>query len=671
MRLPQRAIHLDFHTMPAVNDVGADFDPEEFVRVLDEARVDFITVFAKCNLGMAYYPTKVGTVHPSLRQDLLGQMVEACHRRDIAVAAYWNAGLDHQMALQHRDWAILGDDGRVYGQDPLEHFFRSMCFASPWSGHLAAMIEEVLDAYEIDGVFLDCWQYGAGCQGYECALAMRQAGMDPTDPEERIRHQNQKKMDFICRIRKMIDQKRPEATYFLNGIPYDLQLSLATHIDLESLPSGGWGYDNFPWKVRYLRPRTDHVVGMTGRFHRCWGDFGGLRTQAGLDYDCFQAISHAAACGIGDHLHPRGRLNAEVYRRIGSTYRRIEALQEWTHNAKALTDIAVVVALPAPVGVSLSEDQRQVVGTTRALAELKQQFDILGLEDDWSDYATLVLLDGIRLNPDRLKKLRDHIAAGGRILSTGTAGMRAEADEWPEEWGLRFRGPEMCEPSFLVTAEGFCPDIPTCELTAGAPGVALEAVPGTQRLAEVVQPYFNRHWDGFHGHLYLPPDKPAGRPAITRKGAIIHFASAIFLDYAENANPLHRSLVGAALGLLLDNPLVRVSGLPSFARLTLTVQAERTMVHILSYVPERRTGGFTGAGTTPQIGQKEDEHRQKNLEIIEEPITLRNVQVSLRKQAVKHVYLAPSSAELPFTVNGPRVTFTVPEVVGYQMIVVE
>ena len=43
MRLPHRAVHLDFHTMPAVNDVGAEFDAEEFARMLDEARVDFIT----------------------------------------------------------------------------------------------------------------------------------------------------------------------------------------------------------------------------------------------------------------------------------------------------------------------------------------------------------------------------------------------------------------------------------------------------------------------------------------------------------------------------------------------------------------------------------------------------------------------------------------------------
>jgi hypothetical protein len=55
---PKRAIHLDFHTMPYVYDVGSDFEPEEFVETLKNAHVDYITVFAKCNLGFAYIQQK-------------------------------------------------------------------------------------------------------------------------------------------------------------------------------------------------------------------------------------------------------------------------------------------------------------------------------------------------------------------------------------------------------------------------------------------------------------------------------------------------------------------------------------------------------------------------------------------------------------------------------------
>jgi len=61
----QRQVHLDFHTPPFIGDVGRDFAPQAFAARLEKARVDSITVFAKCHHGMSYYPTKIGTQHPA------------------------------------------------------------------------------------------------------------------------------------------------------------------------------------------------------------------------------------------------------------------------------------------------------------------------------------------------------------------------------------------------------------------------------------------------------------------------------------------------------------------------------------------------------------------------------------------------------------------------------
>ena len=43
-----------------------------------------------------------------------------------------------------------------------------MCFASPWADHLAAIIEEVLSTYEVDGILLDCFLWNRACYGDEC-----------------------------------------------------------------------------------------------------------------------------------------------------------------------------------------------------------------------------------------------------------------------------------------------------------------------------------------------------------------------------------------------------------------------------------------------------------------------------------------------------------------------
>lgn len=62
--LPFRQIHLDFHTSSGVPSVGEAFNTTEFAEILKGAYVNSIAIFAKCNQGMSYYPTKVGVMHP-------------------------------------------------------------------------------------------------------------------------------------------------------------------------------------------------------------------------------------------------------------------------------------------------------------------------------------------------------------------------------------------------------------------------------------------------------------------------------------------------------------------------------------------------------------------------------------------------------------------------------
>ena len=116
---PQRAVHLDFHTMPRVYDVGAEFDADQFARTLEEARVEYITVFARCNLGFAYYPTRVGLVHPGMQtEDMLGPMIEACHARDIQPDRRLPAGPPPgvRARVERKDPGGGGTDLRARGQ---------------------------------------------------------------------------------------------------------------------------------------------------------------------------------------------------------------------------------------------------------------------------------------------------------------------------------------------------------------------------------------------------------------------------------------------------------------------------------------------------------------------------------------------------------------------------
>ena len=46
-----RQVHLDFHTSPDIDGIGAKFDKKQFQDALRLGHVDSITLFSKCHHG--------------------------------------------------------------------------------------------------------------------------------------------------------------------------------------------------------------------------------------------------------------------------------------------------------------------------------------------------------------------------------------------------------------------------------------------------------------------------------------------------------------------------------------------------------------------------------------------------------------------------------------------
>ena len=108
-----------------------------------------------------------------------------------------------------------------------------------------------------------------------------------------------------------------------------------THFELESLPSGQWGYMHFPCTVRFARTLGKEYPAQTGKFHTMWGDFGSYKNPAALEFECFQMLALGARCLIGDQLEPGGRLTPAVYRLVGDVYEQVEAAEPWRRGGAA------------------------------------------------------------------------------------------------------------------------------------------------------------------------------------------------------------------------------------------------------------------------------------------------------------------------------------------------
>ncbi|MBR4673161.1 MAG: beta-galactosidase trimerization domain-containing protein [Victivallales bacterium] len=652
LRFPKRAVHLDFHTMPGIDDLGSQFNGKEFAATLRDAGVEYVNVFAKCNLGFCYYPTKVGYIYPDLKRDLLGEMVDACHNEGIRVAAYFNVGLSHEHALRHRDWCSVNKLGQVYKFDVMNHWFRTMCFNSPYRDLILQMVDEVLEAYPVDGLLFDSLT-PTPCYGIECVEKAEALGLDMKNDDDVRKLAFQSSLDMKDSIIAKATERRDNLFMYFLGLEAAYQ---PTHQELEVLPQGGWGYDYLPARIRYIRTLGKPYSTMTGRFQGSWGDLGGIRPEPALLYDCLNSVVNGGNCCIGDHLHPRCRLEPAVYKMIGNVYSTIAKLDEWTDGAKPVTEIAILA--PWLVGCGDENNAKCATalrGYSRMLLELKQQFDVINAEADFTRYHLLILPDFVRLDAKFATKLQAYLEQGGKLISSAWAGLAPDGTNFVlpcHRKAMRFLGDEPCQYTFIHPSQDIAEDMPDIGTTIYNQGIAVEVKQGTP-LAELGKGYFHLgDWDYKHEYLYIPEKELTGRPGIVAFAEGCHFTFPLGAAYFEHAACAYRTLLRNLLRRLLPNPLLHLENFPSFGQATITTQPSRRILHLLCYVPEKR-------GT--------------HMEIVEEPSIALDVKAKLRLDGFQPttLYLAPDRTPLPFTIQDDYATFTIPVVKGYAMAVLE
>jgi len=666
-----RQVHLDFHTSGAIPGIGEKFDKRAFQEALKVGRVNSITLFSKCHHGYSYHPTKVGVQHPHLRSDLLARQIEACREIDVRCPIYLSAGLDEVAAHAHPDWVVKRRDGT--NGVPLKASWRLLRFNSPYLDYLCAQIEEVVTRWpDNDGIFLDI--ISAPLDYSNTSIEeMRTAELDPENEADARVYAEQVLYRYFKRTTAAAQSVRADTPVVHNSGDVSLGTLRAhgfnTHFELESLPTGGWGYDHFPLLARYVITQRKDFLGMTGKFHNTWGEFGGFKRAAALRYECAAMLAYGAKCSIGDQLHPSAEMNADTYALIGEAYAEVEAKEPWCDAVRPVAKIAIVSSRQnqdrwnADHTHGLAADE----GAGRMLLELHQPFVVLDEHATWDGYEVVILPEGFVMTAAKAEQARAFVAVGGRIVAAGSALLNEAGDAFalPPAAGVQLRGRSTYAPDYLVATE-YSSRVPVrspivihggayeVELPGAGEGAAV-AVLASRRV-----PYFNRTWEHFCSHQHSPdaPEQPGmpTSPAAIAGERIAYFAHDLFSAYRRQGQPLYRDFFEAVLRHVLGGALpVETRGLPTSGRVNVLEQQGqgRYVAHLL-YAPTSVRGTFN----------------KKPIEIIEDLVPLREVQVTLRlPRAPKSVRLVPEGRSLDFAATGGgTVSFTVPEFTAHQMV---
>ena len=648
-----RHIHLDFHTSELLT-VGDKFDKEQFKKALRDGAVHSIVVFAKCHHGWCYYPTKVGVMHPQLKFDLMGEQIKACREAGVRVVAYITGAWSASDAVRHPEWQARsitdghpsythngGVDGYVPGaldSAKPECTWPYMCMSGEYGEHMKAIAQEVLDNYDVDGLFFDIMALNIPCGCESCKADMERLGY-ASDYAGALEYTVQKKKELFKALRDMTLAKSPDCTIFFNSGGAEINRpeywEYSTHFEMENLPTrSSEGYDAIVNRSKFFRETGKVVYGMTGKFHTDWGEFGGFKHPDALLQECAAMAAYGVRCDIGDQLHPSGQMNEDTYKIIGKAYKYVESIEEYMERGQTNSRL----------GVMLAKSYAEREGIAKLLSDSHIDYRIVVNISQLEELDCVIIPATATLSETEESALCEFYRKGGRIVVFGKPN---GADRLLALIGYTDLGASELDIDYVdyknKCAEYF-PESPIL-MYKSAHRFMMEG----KVLADLWEPYFSRTEAHYCSHRNTPNREVAsGCPAIVLGERALCFAHDYGEQYYIYGNYWCRVIFEDALTRIYDRE-IEIEGLPVFGRYTMYRDGDTLILHLLGMIPIQR----------------------RHCAVVEEPVEIRNVKITLPGIRATSVITKPDGEKLEFTSNGDGTEFTVRSLKGHRLVVIK
>ncbi len=604
-RRHQRQVHLDFHTSPHIPDVGCEFDARAFATTMKKAHVNSVTIFAKCHHGMCYYPTKTGTQHPALHgRDLLGEQLEALHREGIRAPIYTTIVWEEDVARRFPEWRQLTREGYFagfpVGPDGKPGNVATWQFNNfldlRYQDYIEAHVREILSLYgkDVDGFFFDILFFAPDACWSDASRVFRQKhSLWGTDRATFEIFQGLAQAEFAEKFTKIVHGIRPQATIFYNSpnegnmdprIGPRAREAFQTHFEIESLPSGFWGYHHLPRMARAQSTWGKPWLGMTGRFQKMWGDFGGIKPQAALEFECFRSQALGGANSIGDQLPPRGTLDAAAYKLIGAVYEKCAEAEPFYEGSEFIKPRLAIFSASYPG----HDGGKSEEGAVLLCEEAHYDCAVIDGKDPLDGYNLLILPDTTPVDSDLASRLMSFLAGGGKLLFSYRSGFSTEGVWKLDDLPLKIGALTELYPTYWRARESMRESLTASDRVFYEAGLEITALKDCEILIDRVPPYFRRTAATFSSHSQTPPVAQVGKyPAAVSGPGFVYFADPIFREYRQTANLAVRQAWQKVVFDLIG-PAPYGLGLPSTVMVYPRRRGDTLLLTLLHYVPVRK-----------------------------------------------------------------------------------
>lgn len=555
-------LHYGMHRPDAIVDVSVDEITEKMAGV----GIDSLLHFPRDHWGYLFTTGSTGTPHPNTPHDLFGLLQAALDRRGIVTTGYVSIHWDELAARQHPDWVMRNADGspirvktRERRTDEMAHW-TFLCLNSPYREYLLAHIEELLEGYDFEALWVDIINehigrdVSEGCYCSHCRekWETRIGSPMPTDLSDqdyiRWREQYTETQDELySEIRQAIRRSGKDIlTTHNRSYPYDFD----DYITFESQP-GGQDYFRPSRLAKFYRAYADgretECVGY--RFNQPW-DFT-TKPLPTLEFEVATAVAHNCAITFVDQPLLRGELDPRPYEVLAEAFKVADSLAPHVRGSVPYAEIALVAGDRS--ADLLKETHTDFAGAYCMLTESHLPFDVLAdslvPEADLSRFEAILVANTVHMMPEVVASLRRYVSEGGTLLFTNRAAT------------LDIHGEPLQEPSFgLVSIVGDGPHSISFVAPTSAVSdtrlrvrdtVEFDTSDDVQVEAVSIPPAIDVTPDQWITHNAMPGPEDGGNAAVTGtfgRGRYIYIAPRIFAEYIKQDLPSIREWVMGLIG---------------------------------------------------------------------------------------------------------------------------
>jgi hypothetical protein len=682
-------------------ELGDILNPGKVLKDLSDKHANVLIFDAKDLSGQAFYHSSIAPQKQigMGEKDLLREYIREAHKNDVKLVAYLIASLDLHMYDKHPEWAQVSPEGKPsIKQTPPDIAWVPLCPNSPFREYTVRALREIVENYEVDGVFLDMPQWftfpvGLVCYCPYCREKFRRdCGAEiPTEPDwssaiwrDFVRWRYDVITDYIEDLSKTVRAVKPEIPVLPNIVVRESWLS-------------GWRVEDIAPSVDVIAPEIPlmpvesiYLLGEVSRHCLAAGEHIAVWPPASLwtPLPAREAAEEIIWEIVGNggspwFLYDPLRAEQESYTGMSEAYGQIEEMEEHLAGLTRAKGAALLYSSSSRDWYGGSEPARHVdsfKGFYQSFVENQVPFNML-LEQHLSSseltkYPALVLPNVACMRDEQSAAIEQYVAAGGGLVACYESSLYDEEGQRRPDFALgNVFGISMSKVSpgsHHFRAEEVHSLTEGLKLGVDVPVGSAIFVKQTDRH---VPARIQRSMDRFPFTLLTEPENPFIVAGTYGKGKVVYLSADVGGAHWKNSRPEYDRLILNSVNWVLKEEL------PFRVKAPMTVEANlfedqagtRKVLHLLNHSTNPTSKAASIDRSKDKYGLSGLTYSTPATSPVRCFVPVRDLEITLRKQPaaeVESISAFPADTAIKTRIDTETITIDVCELVSHATLVI-